>query len=506
MPSKIGQVKQHMERKRWINMKRRLLALVLAWVMVLGLCACGGKDSGKDGGTPGGADGSAPGGGTAQQNGADQNTGTVADANKDADIYSWIPAEDTGISGTVRFYVPFGGDQGMDAMIAEFNEMYPHITVELNTYKNNADGNIALNTAIMAGECDVVASFEIHNLMNRLSNGMYLDLTDRVAEEGISLVDNWGTAAYNVDGRTYVLPCGGLSHYVAINMTAWEAAGLGELPEAWTWDEYIEASRAMTERNADGSTKVYGGSNYQVITDLLDVMYQVNGCNRFYNADGSCAFASDVMKEAVGKFIDAEKEGVWFSLDTYRADNDKTWFAYTDGRINSSVSANLARFLRDTENYPLDFITGIAPYPTMEAGQTNYESGVNYFSFAGITRGCQDEEAAWAFTKWYATYGSKYLAIAGHQSTWAGTDPGELVSLIFGSEENAAKIVDVDSFKKFVGNPANPSSYDNISRAYSELASIWEEYVMYAYTGNMTVEDALNEAARLGDEAISAAR
>lgn len=478
---------------------KKLLSLALALVLVLGLCACSndGQPAGDD--TPGQKvdPPSAP---------SDQNTGTVADANKDSDIYSWIPVEDTNLSGSVCFYVPFGGDQGMNDMIAEFNEMYPNITVELNTYSNNADGNIALNTAIMAGECDVVASFEIHNLMNRLNNGLYLDLTDRVAEENISLVDNWGTEAYNVGGKTYVFPCGGLTHYVAINMTAWEAAGLGSLPTAWTWDEYIEASRAMTEYNADGSTKVYGGSNYQVITDLMDMVYQVNGCNRFYNADGTCIFDSDMVKQQIQKYIDAENEGVWFSLDAYRADNEKTWFTYTDGRVNSSVSCNLARFLRDTANYPMDFITGIAPYPTVEAGQTNYESGVNYFSFAGITRGCQDEEAAWAFVKWYSTYGSKYLTIAGHQSTWAGTDPNSLVSLIFGSEEEAAKIVDVASFKQFVGNPSNPSSYDNISYAYSELVSIWEEYVMYAFTGDMTVEDALNEAARLGNEAINAAK
>lgn len=427
---------------------------------------------------------------------------TVADANKDADIYSWIVNEDTSIAGTVRFYIPFNGKQGMDAMIAEFNEIYPNITVELNTYNNNSEGNIALSTAIMAGECDVVASFEIHNLMNRLNNGLYIDISDRVAAENISLMDNWGTEAYNVNGKTYVLPCGGLTHYVAINLDAWNEAGLGELPTEWTWDEYIEASRAMTKFAADGTTEVYGGSNYQVIGDLLDMVYQVKGCNRFYTEDGKCVFAEPYIKNNIQKYIDAEKEGIWFSLNTYRADDYKSWFAYTDGKVASTVSCNLARFIRDTETYPLDHITAFAPYPTVEKGQTNYESGVNYFSFAGIARNCQDEEAAWAFTKWYSTYGSKYLTIAGHQSTWAGTDGSALVSLIFGSEEDAAKIIDVPSFKQWVGNPANPSSYDNMSAGYSEMNSIWQEYVMYAYSGDMTVDEALDTAAELGNEAI----
>ena len=165
---------------------------------------------------------------------ANEGTTTVADVNKDADIYSWIFNEDTSVSGKVRFYMPFNGKQGMDAMIAEFNETYPNITIELNTYNNNSEGNVALNTAIMAGECDVVTSFEIVNLMNRLNNGLYIDLTDRVKAENISLMDNWGTEAYNVDGHTYVFPCGGLTHYVAINLDAWNEAGLGELPTDWT--------------------------------------------------------------------------------------------------------------------------------------------------------------------------------------------------------------------------------------------------------------------------------
>lgn len=470
---------------------KKALSLLLALAMIFALCACGQT-------TSQGQQTAAP-----AETASGEGATTVADANAEADIYSWIVNEDTSISGTVRFYIPFSGKQGMDDMIAEFNKVYPNITVELNSYSNNSDGNIALSTAIMAGECDVVASFGINNLMNRLNNGLYVDLTDRVNAENISLMDNWGTEAYNMDGKTYVFPCGGLTHYVAINMSAWDEAGLGELPTEWTWDEYIAACKAMTKVAADGSTEVYGGSNYQVVDDLLEMVYQVNGCNRFYNADGTCVFNQSWVKDTIQKFVDAENEGVWYSLKAYRADDYKAWFAYTDGKVASTVACNLARFIRDTETYPLDHITGFAPYPTVEEGQTNYESGVNYFSFAGIAKGCQDEDAAWAFLKWFSTYGSKYLAIAGHQSTWAGTDGDALVSLIFGSEEAAAQLIDVASFKQWVGNSANPSSYDNISTAYSELNSIWTEYVMYAYAGDMTVDEALDTAAELGNKAIA---
>ena len=473
---------------------KKLIALLLALVMVLSLAACGAKEPEAT---------EAPKTEAPAETPATPDTPAAPQEEVDP-LTGWIYEEDKSISGTVRFWIPFSGPQGMDAMIAEFNESYPNITVELNTYSNNTDGNIALNTSIMAGECDVVASFGIENLMTRLENGLYVDITDKVTKENIDLIANWGTEAYNYEGKVYTLPSGGLSYYVAINMDAWNAAGLGELPTEWTWDEYIEACRKMTVYNEDGTVKVYGGSNTHTQPNILDFLYQVNGCNRYYTADGNCAFDDELVKDMLTKYLAAEEEGVWYKLSTYRSDNYKSWYAFCDEVVSSTIAVNIPRHIVADEDY--DFITGFAPYPVVEKGQTNYQSGVNYYSFAGITQGCQDEEAAWAFLKWYSTYGSKYLVVAGHQSTWIDTDPADAVSLIFGSEEKAAEKIDVASYKRVVGNTENPKAYDSMSWAYPKLTDIWTEYVTYIFTGEMTLEDGLAEAAKLGNEAIADAK
>ena len=67
---------------------------------------------------------------------------------------------------------------------------------------------MAVNTAIMAGEVDVLASFGLSNAYPRWENGLYLDLTDKCQEEGIDLVANWGTDAYTYDNTIYTFPCG----------------------------------------------------------------------------------------------------------------------------------------------------------------------------------------------------------------------------------------------------------------------------------------------------------
>ena len=91
----------------------------------------------------------------------------MAMADEQPDITSWILAKDpAAVTGTVRFWIPFKGSQGMDDMIAEFNQTYPNVKIELTTYNNNSDGNLAVNAALMSGEIDVLASFGLANAIS----------------------------------------------------------------------------------------------------------------------------------------------------------------------------------------------------------------------------------------------------------------------------------------------------------------------------------------------------
>ena len=419
------------------------------------------------------------------------------------DIESWILEDDTNMSGTVRFWMPFKGDAGMDDMIAEFNKVYPNIKVELTSYSNNSDGNMSVNTAIMSGEIDVLGSFGLNNTYKRWSNDLFMDLTDKVTEEGISLTDNWSTDVYTYNDRIYTFPCGGLSYYVCINMTAWEEAGLGEIPKEWTWDEYLEASRKMTKKDGE-NVLVYGGTDYHSVDYFTYPKQQVYGTDRYYDDEtGLACFDSDLIINSLKREINAENvEKIWYPKTIYRSDSIQTQQTYMSGEAASAVNPNMIRFIRDRENYPADFKTAFAPFPVEEKGQTNYMSGVAIFSHAGITQGCKDEAAAWAFLKWYSTYGSKYLVIAGHQSTWRGTAADDLVSLIFGSEAEAAELIDVESFKRIVGVPTNPTFVETQMAAYADVTNAINEYAMYAFNGEMTPEEAMKEAAEVANEAI----
>jgi len=51
-------------------------------------------------------------------------------------------------------------------------------------------------------------------------------------------------------------------------------------------------------------------------------------------------------------------------------------------------------------------------------------------------------------------------------------------------------------------NYDNPTFYDSILDGYTKVNSVYNEYIMYAHNGTMTVEEAMAEAKEIADEAI----
>ena len=431
--------------------------------------------------------------------------GTTASGELDT---SWILEDDTNMTGTVNFWIPFKENQGMGALIKEFNETYPNITVNLNPYSNNSDGNTAVNAAIVGGQVDVLASFGLANTYSRWENDLFIDITDKVEEEGIDLVEQWGTDAFKYEDSIYTFPCGGMSYYIAINMTAWNAAGLGELPTEWTWDEYLEASKKMTEYDANGNVTVYGGSDSQSTNYFMYSLVQKTGKDMYYEEDGTSSYDNPRVLASLERKLKAELEDkIWFPNATYRADGYGSNEALCNHYANSIITNNVIRFLHDKDSYPeVDWITGFAPYPVEEKGETNYMSGVSVFSHAGIAANCQDEDAAWAFLKWYSTYGVKYLAVAGHQPKWTGTEPGSAIELIYGSEEEAKKWIDVESFNNVIGRTDLPAFAETTLTALTDVSGALSTPIMEAIAGEITAQECLQTALEAAEEAIENAK
>ena len=159
---------------------KKIFALVLALAMVLSMVACGASEP---------APTEAPKADTSVDTPADKPADKPAEEEKRVDVdemdTSWIIDEDpTAVKGTVNFYIPFKGSQGMDDMIAEFNSIYPNIKINLNVFSNNTDGNASVNVAMDAGEVDVLASFGLRWLEKVLDGA---DNYELVSEDSLAM-------------------------------------------------------------------------------------------------------------------------------------------------------------------------------------------------------------------------------------------------------------------------------------------------------------------------------
>lgn len=414
-------------------------------------------------------------------------------------------ADPASLKGELKVWTAFGADQGMGDMVAAFNREYPDIKVTLSKYSNTSDGNIGVDTTLMAGgEIDVLLNFGAAKTQERALAGLFLDLTDLCTKEKIDLVKEFGSE-YRFNDRIYTLPMGGLSYYVAINMDSWKEAGYGALPKEWTWDEYIEACRKMT-KTVNGK-RMYGGSDYHTIDYFTYPARQVEGADVYYGKDGLSNFDNPIIRKSLAMKYQCEvTEKIWFPLVEYRSNSLQSQMVILNGTVASTVITNLTRFVRDRKNYPISFKVGFAPYPVMEKGQKNYLSGVPTFSHLGITANTKNKDAAWAFEKWFATKGGVYLTIAGHMPTWSGTNMAGAVDLIFGSEKAASELIDVESFKRVVFNYAGPAYKETRFTAVSDIGAVVNDVTMRYMNGKIDLDAAMKEMKERSDAAIKKAK
>lgn len=475
---------------------KKVLAILLCLSMLLAMYACSSSTDSEPSSTDTNQTAS-------KDNSASTNESQATDTAGDP-VY--IDEDAASLTGTVRLLTAFKGSLGTDELIAAFNEYYPNVTVSYEVYTNNADGNMTANTAIQAGNVDVLLSFGTHNTSFRWENNMLMDITDRLAADNLDLVTEWGSDAYTYQDRVYCFPSGGLSVFVAVNMDKWEAAGLGELPESWTYEEYLDACRKMTETDGSGATVVYGGTDFNQRDYWTYSMRQTKGIDAFYTANGEADFNSGLAETILQRELDAEAEGIWYPKADLIMNSTKSRDLMWSGTVASCVESIITRFVMDKENYPHDFILGYAPYPINAEGETNYALGNMPNSFYCVTENAQDKDAAYAFAKFASTLGGKYLYKAGHTTTWTGTDPDEIVDLVFGDQETAAQYVDVDSYIANVLSVGQPAYHEEYIAGYSQIASLVDEYTDYILSGEMSVKDGLAELNDAANAAIKDAQ
>lgn len=213
---------------------KKVLAITLAAAMTLSLAACGGKESGTE---------TAETTETTETAETTETTETEAADTAEAGVPSYsqitVGEDYTDLTASIK-WIHHKTDREEDGtianMIAEFNKVYPNITVETEGVTDYAEDSLLRLSTGDWGDIMFVPAVD----KGDLSSYYYpIDTLENLSQE-INFADIW-----QYDGVSYGVPYMANAQGVLYNKAVFEAAGITELPTTPT--EFLEALQLIKD-------------------------------------------------------------------------------------------------------------------------------------------------------------------------------------------------------------------------------------------------------------------
>ena len=216
---------------------KKMIALLLALVMVVGLCACSVEKT---------------------QETKPAETQAAAPAETQAAAPEAAPVE---ISLWTYPIGKWTDEATVSALLADFNAAYPNITVKVE-YLDYTNGDDKVNTAIEGGQApDIVMEGPERLIANWGAKGLMVDLKDIVPA---GTYDSIIASCTSANGEVYEMPVCMIAHCMAINRDVFEAADALQYlnEETHTWnsvDDFFKAVQAVYDAGNEYVGTIYCG-------------------------------------------------------------------------------------------------------------------------------------------------------------------------------------------------------------------------------------------------------
>lgn len=395
-------------------------------------------------------------------------------------------------------------ESGPQASIDLFNEAFKDkgIQAEYERFVNDETGNLKLETSLLAGnDVDLYMTYTPAHLQKRAGGNMALDLSELIARDGFDVEGIFGQMAlsYYIDGKPYSLPTKMDQYGIVINKDMFEAAGI-EIPKSWSFDEFREIAKKLT--SGEGDSKVYGmffNSQQDLLYPFDYFSVQILGGDPLYKADGS-ANVNDPVNVAAIEFVNAmmNVDGTAPTHTDSMTQKLSQEGMFLTGKSAMTIGPWMVRSIKNLDDYPHDFVTAFAPYPTVD-GTMAYTQG-GYGDHLCINPKSKNIEAAWTFMKWYATEGMLPLTTGGRVPS-ANTYDSAVVTEYFlaGAED----IIDAQTAKDVLIVPASNHAVPSNTNKLPEIRKVLTEELENIYTGVKTVQQGMDDAQARAQELLS---
>lgn len=367
---------------------KKVLATLLAASMTLSLAACGSTESTETSSS------------TSEETATSSTDTSTDDSTESTGLsYSAIKlGEDyTDITTTIKFIhhkTDRAEDGTMDAMIAEFNKVYPNITVEAEAVTDYAEDALLRLTTGDWGDVMFIPAINKSELSTYF---IPYDTLDTLSET-LNFADQW---AY--DGYSYGIPYMAGAQGVVYNKAVFAAAGIDTLPT--TPDEFI-ADLQLIKDNTDAIplyTNYAAGWTMGAWDAYLGIVS--NGDNTYFNqkfahtadpfadnGDGTGAYALyKILYDAVANGLIED--------DYTTTDWEGCKGMLNRGEIGCMVLGSWAYSqMVDADSHGED--VGYMPFPMTVNGTQYVNAGGDYCYGINVNSSDDNKAAAMVFVKW----------------------------------------------------------------------------------------------------------
>lgn len=198
-----------------------------------------------------------------------------------------------GVAGAVAQQVTLtlmgGTQENIQAMLPIFEEMHPHIKVEYIPIIEG-DHNERVLLQIAAGAAPDVFLLDIPYVQVFHDQDLLLDLRTLAQRYDVPLdmYPDYVLDIFTRDGKVYALPKGFTPIVMLYNKQMFRERGVAEPQRGWTWAEFVQSARALTQdRDGDGEIDVYGVASPTWVGYTIPLMWAYGA--DFLSPDGTTA-------------------------------------------------------------------------------------------------------------------------------------------------------------------------------------------------------------------------
>ena len=314
------------------------------------------------------------------------------------DIAPTAPAKLEGNVSLWHFFTDREAD-AIQSVVDDFEKANPGVKVDVHSGQDDDK----LQKAISSGtKVDVGLSYSTDIVGAFCSSGAFRDLGPYIERDDVDLSQYSDTVrSYTeFDGTRCALPVLADDYGLYYNKTLLAEAGYDAPPS--TLEELKDMSDKLTTYNADGSIKTLGFNPLMGYYENSAAHWGPAAGATWLNDDGTSAVGSDDAWTELMEFQKAWVDEIGFDKlqaftaglgQEFSADN-----AFQTGQVAMNLDGEYRTAFIDDQTPDLDY--GTAPFPPLASHSDLLGGGYITGNIAGISKGSQNPEVAWALLKY----------------------------------------------------------------------------------------------------------